>query len=1555
MDAAGAVDQGLQGKAGQHLADAAEEGPLIFALLVAEIHKVGGHAAAFQQAKAQKQALRLLGAAFAAEDGQIAGDAVLPQVFPVLRLIQTGLLQAGQQIHGRADLPGAEPQQRGAGADHAAAVQLRGRQNPGRALPGLLPGEGGAEGKAQGGPLSPLQIDRQFGGYLGPGQPAKTARSVGGKGRAPVAGQTQPHLAPAAPAHPAQVQTVGLRLRPDAQPPEGRVVYIIFISRQQRHKGKAQAHFPVAFRQKLQTAQLAAVPGGGGDGKLGLQPLQALPVDAPILGKLPSLRPGGEEPAAVQPKPGGFKIDEPPGQLGPAPGLGVQQHLVSPVGQDAATAVLLPALTLPAAGLRPVRLFRHRGQIPADDQAVLRQPLLEQRGVGGHGRVGQKAPLDAAPVYRVGRGQDAHARVVGHIAAHRLPAVAAAAARGEVQGLDKAVAAQGAEALQTAQIFDRALRLHAQGQKTAVWGDHHVVLLSPLQSQGGTAVGLVAVAEAVVQREKGALRNAPGLAGEDAALLGVKAEAAALIQETAPIQRQKQLRHQVFKHGARPAGQAPVAVLLELGPAEPAPVLSGHVAFGDGDVACQHGLACHQIVPAAGAPLPGGVVADIEQAPPRVVQRRKVHRLQNAAELMGDVLLAQLLHGGERHQKPGVQIAAVHGGDKGRVQRQQGAGVVPVIIVAETSGHAQQRVRDAADIFHGLGGRDQFHVHGRHGGGRRKADVGGGAAVGGAYGRLLLEVVRGQVVVLPGGKLPQIAPGLQGPAFQILPVRPAQVIFPVGGQRQRRGRRRGQKPHQPRRPADDHRRKQQAQRPDQHGKPHGPAVGVQAALTAVALGGSLPLQQLFMAFQHPPKGGDGGGETDPGLKGQQPQAHESLHDGAAHAGQQSGVAAQGHALVLSAPALREGEKEPAQQSQQRRPGRHSQTRGRQEEACQNGQKGGGRNEAAAQAVQQPPAVDVRQILPPAENPGGVLPVAPHPAVEPLIIGQGLCGEAVGKLRVAHEGPAEIGPLQRVVGQDAPFGEVGLAAPEQHPRVQDALAGKAPAFKGVHIQLAAEGTVGVAAPGPGENQGKIGGGGALKLGAHAWVDQGVARRHDVPLGVYLGLAQGMEHGADQLRGRARVHAGVAVQGDDIPDPRKGVPVAGDLQGGFLVAQQLCQLQKGAPLALAAGIALPIEAALPGEQVKAAAVSDVQLVYGPAGGAENLRIRLRLRLVRPGQIRQNAEAQVLPGAAVGKAEFLQPGGQPDAAARVRQQGGEHADGSALRGHALFRVHSGQPPGRDEVQQQKVQKALHQLRHRQQQKRRRAGAAHGKGQQQAQKQGEDNVGADVEPGAPARLPVKEIKAHMPHVLFRLLDQAAGQHMLLQTLCPGQLFQPCKIVLPGAQIHVGIVAGGIPGEDGLRHVGSGEELFRVQHGEEPQGAEKGLQLLGVLPGVGGILHGGTDLGDALNHGGPQSGGEQHKLAAPQHRHGLKAPEKQGAALLVGGAQPRVQQGTAQLKDQRQLAAEPQAPCPAEPGAGAAVLPLHHIPVVQQPLAGGRGGGLAAVAAGDGLVCALN
>ena len=115
-------------------------------------------------------------------------------------------------------------------------------------------------------------------------------------------------------------------------------------------------------------------------------------------------------------------------------------------------------------------------------------------------------------------------------------------------------------------------------------------------------------------------------------------------------------------------------------------------------------------------------------------------------------------------------------------------------------------------------------------------------------------------------------------------------------------------------------------------------------------------------------------------------------------------------------------------------------------------------------------------------------------------------------------------------------------------VDYALSGKAPAAKGVHVQLAAETAVRVAAAGPGEDEGKVRGVGAFQLRVHAGVDNGVAPSYHTALFVEHGPIQRVQGRADQLLDRAGIDPGVAVEGKNIIHAAESVPVPCDGQLG-----------------------------------------------------------------------------------------------------------------------------------------------------------------------------------------------------------------------------------------------------------------------------------------------------------------------------------------------------------------------------------------------------------------------
>ena len=82
-------------------------------------------------------------------------------------------------------------------------------------------------------------------------------------------------------------------------------------------------------------------------------------------------------------------------------------------------------------------------------------------------------------------------------------------------------------------------------------------------------------------------------------------------------------------------------------------MLYGYVAPGNGDIAGEHGFARHQVVPAAGAPVFGCVVADVEKTPVLVIEGAEVHGLQKLFYPLRKFRPPGFLHGEPRRHKPG--------------------------------------------------------------------------------------------------------------------------------------------------------------------------------------------------------------------------------------------------------------------------------------------------------------------------------------------------------------------------------------------------------------------------------------------------------------------------------------------------------------------------------------------------------------------------------------------------------------------------------------------------------------------------------------------------------------------------------------------------------------------------------------------------------------------------------------------------------------------------------------------------------------------------------------
>ena len=344
------------------------------------------------------------------------------------------------------------------------------------------------------------------------------------------------------------------------------------------------------------------------------------------------------------------------------------------------------------------------------------------------------------------------------------------------------------------EVAQRAEGIQPQHQKAGIGRDDQIAVLSPLEGQSGASVGFIAIAEPGVEGVKGTLGDAPGAARADTMLLHIEAEAAALIQETSPLIGKKELRHAVFEHGARPTGQTPIAVLLELAPAQPGPVPLRHVALGDGQETGQHGLTGHQVVPATPAPFFHRIVADIKQVACLVKEQRKAHGPQQLIDAFGLLDLAPGRQRLPQSEERGIEVPAVHSGEIGRRQGLETLGVVPVEEVPPMPGELLQRVQTVGDQRRCLRFLQQLHLHTAGQGQQGQTDVGGGGPMGEAHRRLLLKVVRGQVVIPDRHGVPVVLQRLPGRLAQIGPFRCREARLGIGGKSQRISQQRGKKP-----------------------------------------------------------------------------------------------------------------------------------------------------------------------------------------------------------------------------------------------------------------------------------------------------------------------------------------------------------------------------------------------------------------------------------------------------------------------------------------------------------------------------------------------------------------------------------------------------------------------------------------------------------------------------------------------------------------------------------------------------------------------------------------
>ena len=804
----------------------------------------------------------------------------------------------------------------------------------------------------------------------------------------------------------------------------------------------------------------------------------------------------------------------------------LRQKMPYAVGEQTGSAILRAAACLPALGALPGRALLRAAQLPPQHRAAFRDTLLQQQTESAHRGVGEKTAQDAPLAERVCRRENAHAHMMRHPAAHDLPLVPAASTGREIHGLVKAEAPPDAEALQAAQVPDRRRGVYREGKKARVRGDHQILVLPALERERGAAAGLVAVIERRVESEKGALADAPGFARVNLAPLRVETEARALMQQASLCVRQKQRRHQIFKHRTRPAGKTAKAVLLELGAAQAPPVLFRRLAARDCEITCEHGLACHQIVPAADAAFFRRVIGDIEQPTLLVEEEAKIHCAAERFHLVGKLLFTVGQQRLTQREKRGAEVAAVHGGEHGGRERRKAARVIPVIIMTGIARQLQQGGDDAPDAAHGVFLLQNAEIDGRREGQQTKPDVGRGGAMGNADGRLLLYVVRREKMILRRTKVQIVAEILCRGLKQVRPVGGSERALLLCRQAQRPGAERREQPHKPRRVPDDKRREEQKRKAQQRRLPQGEDVRGEIAGALFSLRGGLPLQQALVAHAHAPECGHRRRKADPGLIRQQPQPQKALYDRAAKPREQPCVVPRAGLFRRTQPVLGERPKDTPRESKQRRERRDLEPLPGQQEARQHSQQRHRREHASPQAVKEAPAINWAERGKKEE--GEILPVAPHPAVQTLVVGEHPTGKGVGKRNVAHKAAAQQRALRRVMREDAPLGQLLFAAKQQGANVDQPLARKAAVPEGVHIQLAAQTAVGVRAPLPRENEREIRGVGAGEIGVQPGMQDAIAPRDNAALGIQNRTVEGVEHGADQFSRRAGVQTGIAVE-------------------------------------------------------------------------------------------------------------------------------------------------------------------------------------------------------------------------------------------------------------------------------------------------------------------------------------------------------------------------------------------------------------------------------------------
>ena len=526
-----------------------------------------------------------------------------------------------------------------------------------------------------------------------------------------------------------------------------------------------------------------------------------------------------------------------------------------------------PALQSPALRLFVSPVFPD-GAHPVPGRA----PLLELLRIGVHLRVPEETADHAVILQRVVRSQQAHGQVVDHKGTHHPHRFSPL--RGEVHRLVKAADPLRPQGPEPPQVFHRGPGNPAQGQERGIGGDHPLPIHSPFQGQGLDALGLVDIMHPRIHTCAGALRAAPYSPYRRPAL-HLRTETPALPEQGTGPCGQEEFRHEVLEHGAGPGGQTVSAPPAGHDPAQAPPVLQLRLSPGYGDITGDPGLAGQKVVPASGRPVSPGIPADMQELPLPVIEEIQGHLSGQDPRLFRQCKLPRLLRRPSQGDQAGQQVPAVHGGDVGRLQRREAPDIVPVVQVSPESGHGLQRIQHMSGQGKGGSPVREPQIPGGHGAEQGQADIGGTGALRDLLLRDLLQVIRGKPVPFLCHQALEIPPDIPGGMEQedpvLLPGTGPAAALPAHGPAQKGG-------HEPEdaQGGQDGIPAQQAQKARGGAGKHPPKIFAQVVFSFPAFRRRHPLQQFPPGDQHPPQGGEDGGDMHPGAVGQEQEKQQEL-------------------------------------------------------------------------------------------------------------------------------------------------------------------------------------------------------------------------------------------------------------------------------------------------------------------------------------------------------------------------------------------------------------------------------------------------------------------------------------------------------------------------------------------------------------------------------------------------------------------------------------------------------------------------------------------------------